>query len=79
MKGSWFIQDPDVIHLFVFEMINYIIIYFSIGALIMFISEMIATYIVPETNVTFNNKERIAGIVLWPILVAGVFISNLFK
>ena len=45
----------------------------------MFISEMIATYIVPETNVTFNNKERIAGIVLWPILVAGVFISNLFK
>ena len=60
-------------------MINYIIIYISIGALIMFISEMIATYIVPETNVTFNNKERIAGIVLWPILVAGVFIGNLFK
>ena len=60
-------------------MINYIIIYFSIGTLIMFISEMIATYIVPESKITFNNKERMAGIVLWPILVVRVFISNLFK
>jgi hypothetical protein len=57
-------------------MIHNLVVYLGIGIFIMFIMEILSTHVVPEANVTFKNKERIAGILIWPLLILGWIIGK---
>jgi hypothetical protein len=57
-------------------MIYNLAVYLIIGTVIMFILDLLSTFVVPEANVTFKNKERFVGIIFWPLLMLGLIIGK---
>jgi hypothetical protein len=57
-------------------MIQNLVTYLAIGTVLMFIADLVSMTLIKEAGVTFNNKERIVGILLWPILVLGVILGR---
>jgi uncharacterized membrane protein YhdT len=53
------------------------LIYLILGALFIGFIDVLAS-INPNTDTQFNNWERIAAILLWPVLFI-IFIYNMFK
>lgn len=57
-------------------MIYNLAVYLIIGTIIMFILDLLSTFVVPEANVNFKNKERLVGIAAWPLLILGLIIGK---
>ena len=61
---------------------RYVIIYVIIGAVISFIYDLLQTYVIKREELRFNNWERVAVMLLWPVLVTSSIyqiIKNRFK
>lgn len=57
-------------------MIQNLVTYLAIGTVLMFIADLVSMTLIKEAGITFNNKERIVAILLWPILVLGVILGR---
>ena len=57
-------------------MIHNLVVYLVIGTIVMFLIDFVSMTLLKEHNITFNNKERITVILLWPILALGVMVGR---
>ena len=57
-------------------MIHNLVVYLVIGTIVMFLIDFVSMTLLKEHNITFNNKERITAILLWPILMIGIMIGR---
>jgi hypothetical protein len=56
-------------------MIQNLFTYLAIGTILMFTIDVVSATYIKESGFTFSNKQRIASILLWPVLVLGLILG----
>jgi hypothetical protein len=56
-------------------MIQNLVTYLAIGTILMFTIDIISITYIKNPGFTVSNKQRIASILLWPVLVLGLILG----
>jgi hypothetical protein len=56
-------------------MIQNLVTYLAIGTILMFTIDIISITYIKNSGFTVSNKQRIASILLWPVLVLGLILG----
>jgi hypothetical protein len=56
-------------------MIQNLVTYLAIGTILMFTIDIISITYIKNSDFTVSNKQRIASILLWPVLVLGLILG----